>query len=132
MHYLAQIGWHGLNVMTFRHRGEGLENCSKANCMTLIGISSFFVMLASIGYNKPALEVLVGTSLNTAYLLLAMRWFSARHTAGIACAVTAFSCSKFLAAIIAPDVLRSSYEMFRIWGPAAIIFFIWKSGIDSD
>lgn len=129
MNYLAQIGWHGINVMTFRHRGQGLEQCSPANCYTLSAISTIFVTLALIAEGNPFAGVMIGMLFHVAYMVLAIKMFSRMHVAGIACALAVFAVFRTLGATVAVDILGPESSVFRIWEPLSLIVFIIRSGL---
>lgn len=128
MNYLAQIGWHGINVMTFRHRGQGLENCTKANCYTLIGISTLFVAMALVAEGNSAEGTLISIVIHLAYMALAMKWFSQRLVAGIACTFVAFALFRTFNATLAADFIGPQNQVFSLWELASLMIFIMRSG----
>lgn len=131
MNYLAQIGWHGINVMTFRHRGQGLEQCSPANCYALSAISTIFVALALIAEGNPFAGVILGVMFHIAYMILAIKMFSRMHVAGIACALVVFAIFRTLGATVAVDIVGPENSVFRMWEPLSLIIFILRSGLSA-
>lgn len=129
MNYLAQIGWHGINVMTFRHRGEGLEQCSRANCYTLTAISTLIIALALAAESNTWQGVLIGVVLHLGYMALAMKMFNLKHVAGIACAFVVFGLFRVFNATVAADFIGAGNQVFRMWEPVALMIFIIRSGI---
>lgn len=132
MNYLAQIGWHGINVMTFRHRGQGLEQCSKANCYTLTAISTFFIAIALAAESNTWQGVLIGVVFHLAYMALAMKMFNLKHVAGIACAFVVFAVFRTFNATVAADFIGAGNQVFRMWEPVALMVFIIRSGISKE
>lgn len=132
MNYLAQIGWHGINVMTFKHRGQGLEHCSQMNCYTLTAISTLFVGLALVAEGNTMPGMLIGVVIHLGYMAMAMKMFSLRHVAGIACAFVVFALFRMFNATVAADFIGARNSVFNLWEPAAQVAFIIRSGVSDE
>lgn len=127
MNYLAQIGWHGINIMTFRHRGEGLEKCSMQNCLALAGISTLLIGIAFICEGDNPASFIFGIMLHVAYMTFAVKGFSKTRAAGIACLFCVSAFVRMFNATIAEDLVGSRNLVFTLWEMFAMLWFIVKT-----
>lgn len=130
MNYLASIGWHGINILTFRHQGKGLENCSKQNCITLALISIMVNALVIISEGASAVDFLVMMTIHVLYLYLVVKWFGLVRASGISCFFITFGAIKVINATILASSVGPNNSVFLYWELAALMWFIIQTRKD--
>lgn len=128
MGYFPQIFWHGINVLTFRHRGEGLQNCSVSNCYLLVAISTVMMTLTFACEYGTLQDTLISLVIHVIYIGMVAKMFGKPRLAGVCCLFTVFAIIRMFNATVASSFIGPQNTVFHIWELAALVFFIMKAG----
>lgn len=127
MNYLSTIAWHGLNIMTFRHKGEGLEGVSKNNVLTIAAISSLVTVVALMVEGKDFKGILIDLLVYTAFLALFLKTCPLQRVAGIFCLFFVFAFIRVLSASVLSEWVGPENTVFILWECIAMMVYVSRA-----
>lgn len=126
MSYFLQILWHGFRVLTFRHRGAGLDVSKSCLVVLWMLVCSTDYVILSMSLTEPFdwADVLVFNAL----VVAATAWFSGRDlAAGLACTMIVLDLLKIAMYSAGQDWATTGLGLI---GMAAIIVFALRRAAD--
>jgi hypothetical protein len=127
MNYLSTIAWHGLNIMTFRHKGEGLEDVSKNNVLTIAALSTLITTVALVAEGNSFKEILVDLLVYVAFFALFYKTWPIQRVAGIFCLFFVFAFVRVLNASVFYDWVAPQNMVFIMWECIAMMVYITRA-----
>lgn len=127
MNYLSTIAWHGLNILMFRHKGEGLESVTKSNALSVAAIATLMTAVALCFESKDILSALISLTVYVGFLVLFFKAWPAHRVAGVFCLFFVYAFIRIFIATVFPDWNTSQNMLFILWESIAMMVYITRA-----
>jgi hypothetical protein len=127
MHYLSTIAWHGLNVLAFRHRGEGLESASKANVITICALCTLMTAIAMAVEGADFFTLLISLVFYVGFMVMFFKAWSLQRLSGVFCLFFVYACIRILNATFLAQWISANDIVFLTWECSAMMVYVSRA-----
>jgi uncharacterized Tic20 family protein len=126
MNYLSTIAWHGLNVLTFKHKGEGLESASKENVITITALCTLLTAVAMMLEGNSFSTLVISLVFYIGFMVMFYKLWSLQRLSGVFCLFFVYACIRILNATLLAPWVSPENIVFMTWECSAMMVYVGR------